>query len=512
MFIAFIYNVNLNPRKIFQHTARYLDKDFPWPEPEEVGRVLAENRFVPGFLSDLARLERVAYRIATEKSTFSESVDTWCINPSLEIVTLSWTGLAALLQGEDVFPVEKNEYLAVYKKDAQSVVSYVPLSNHDLLALKIVAEKLDRFDIAKQEEISVGQLDTVLEEAVRKRLVFGPASSIVHSFSSKEVETFTLQWHLTLQCDLHCKHCYDRTDRKRMSYDEALRVLDIFYDFCATRHVTGQVSFTGGNPVLYPHFEEVYRQAARRGFLTAVLGNPVSREWLDKMNAIQKPEFYQVSLEGLREHNDYIRGKGFFDRVLAFLDLLEDAGIYRLVMLTLTRENQKDLLPLVKLLKNRVEKFNFNRLASFGEGAQLASIAPDDYMELLEQYRAYSLDEPHAGCKDNFFNILQDRDDYSLLGGCTGYGCGAALNFVAVLPDGEVHACRKLPSKIGNIFETSLDDIYDSELAERYRLGSSACNGCRIRHVCGGCLAVTAGQGRDIFTEIDPYCFISEKK
>ena len=30
-------------------------------------------------------------------------------------------------------------------------------------------------------------------------------------------------------------------------------------------------------------------------------------------------------------------------------------------------------------------------------------------------------------------------------GGCTGFGCGAAFNFMAVLPDGEVHACRKVP-------------------------------------------------------------------
>ncbi len=93
------------------------------------------------------------------------------------------------------------------------------------------------------------------------------------------------------------------------------------------------------------------------------------------------------------------------------------------------------------------------------------------------------------------------------IGGCAGYGCGAAFNFVSLLPDGEVHACRKLPSPIGNICKQTFSEIYYSEIASQYRAGSSACKDCDIRPVCGGCLAVSYGFGKDIFTELDPYCF-----
>ena len=74
-------------------------------------------------------------------------------------------------------------------------------------------------------------------------------------------------------------------------------------------------------------------------------------------------------------------------------------------------------------------------------------------------------------------------------------------------PDGEVHACRKFPSPLGNIMENSLDQIYRSGAARRYRLGPAACSSCAIRPVCGGCLAVSHSHGLDIFTEKDPYCF-----
>ncbi|MBN2516681.1 MAG: SPASM domain-containing protein [Deltaproteobacteria bacterium] len=45
--------------------------------------------------------------------------------------------------------------------------------------------------------------------------------------------------------------------------------------------------------------------------------------------------------------------------------------------------------------------------------------------------------------------------------------------------------CRKFPSLIGNIFEQSLAEIYDSDSARRYRAGTQACRSCPIRPVCG---------------------------
>lgn len=72
-----------------------------------------------------------------------------------------------------------------------------------------------------------------------------------------------------------------------------------------------------------------------------------------------------------------------------------------------------------------------------------------------------------------------------------------------------MHACRKFPSYLGNICEKSLTEIYHAEAGRRHRAGSAACNGCSMRGVCGGCLAVTHGMGLDCFVAKDPYCFFS---
>ena len=177
-------------------------------------------------------------------------------------------------------------------------------------------------------------------------------------------------------------------------------------------------------------------------------------------------------------------------------------------MLTLTRDNIDQVLPLAEILRDRADFFTFNRLALFGEGANLALPEKDTYRKFLEEYLKEAENNPILGLKDNLFNILKKKAGQDPFCGCAGYGFGAAFNFVSLLSDGEVHACRKMPSLIGNLYKESLSDIYDSEIANRYRMGSSACAECSIRPVCGGCLAVTMSYGLDIFTEKDPMCFM----
>jgi selenobiotic family peptide radical SAM maturase len=179
-------------------------------------------------------------------------------------------------------------------------------------------------------------------------------------------------------------------------------------------------------------------------------------------------------------------------------------------MLTLTKDNIDQVIPLAEMLRDHVDTFNFNRLSQVGEGADLLLPTHDEYVAFLYQYLESAKNNPIMGIKDNLINIIRYQRGVEPFGGCAGYGCSAAFNFVAVLPDGEIHACRKFPSLIGNIFENSFAEIYDSDIAHRYRSGTQACRSCPIRPVCGGCLAVVHGQGLDIFKERDPYCFMNE--
>ncbi len=483
-----------------------------------------ENDSIPRFLADLARLEEVYASVQESEGLLAREVELPSVNPTLQIIQLSWGSLSSFLDKNikfsEIHPAQTGERVVIWYHAKAGRVMARPATDEDLLILKMIVESISPEAVAALGGLPVGAVDNALYRAGESGLLLMPRSRLRRNsevFCGKNgipeqylsSPSFTLQWHITQACDLHCKHCYDRSTRTPMTLSNAVRILDDLRLFCKNRYVTGAVSFTGGNPLLHREFSAIYRAAAERGFSLAILGNPAPREKIAELVEIQRPAFYQVSLEGFRDHNDAIRGHGHFDRVMTFLDVLKELGISSMVMLTLTSENIGQVLSLAETLRDKAGVFHFNRLSMVGEGANLKLPDIRTYRSFLESYLDAARDNPIMGMKDNFINIIRRDRGIDLFGGCTGYGCGAAFNFMALLADGEVHACRKFPSLIGDMRRQGVAEIYESEQAQRYRSGSAACRRCTIRPVCGGCLASAYSHGLNVFEEKDPFCFLS---
>ena len=474
---------------------------------------------LPGFLADLARLEWALHLKKTAAADPVQPVSAIMVNPTLTLLALNWKHLATLAIDGDagVTPVPEPGHVMIWRHPQTGELHCREAADSDLLALKLVVEQVDPRAAARQGRTTPARIHRAIDQAVDRGLLVAPGSRIRRATDPGDkiaptlapfvaADIFTLQWHITLACDLHCKHCYDRTDRGFVPKKEGLAILEDFYDFCRRMRVRGQVTFTGGNPLLHPRLATLYRAADQLGFGIAILGNPTPAEQVRKLVDIARPQYLQISLEGLEAHNDYIRGKGHFARAVTFLEDLRKLGIYTMVMLTLTRDNLDQVLPLADLLRDRVDAFTFNRLATVGEGANLLMPDKEVFAAFLEAYAQAAEHNPILGFKDNLFNLVHREKGAPLFGGCTGFGCGAAFNFLALLPDGEVHACRKFPSRIGNIQNHSLYELYHDELAARYRAGSQACRGCDLNLVCRGCLAIAYSLGLDIFKDKDPFC------
>ncbi len=479
---------------------------------------------LPPFLPDLARLEEAVARARTAETPSYANLTQVTVNPSLQLIHLTWRNLAHLLKAgmdpQSSHPEPGDEWVLVWRRPQTSEIEIRPATDQDLLALKLVVEDMDFRIVAGENKVPVSHLEETVNRSALMGLFLRPPSRIRRDSSVylaggvsheqyQASPVFTLQWHITQACDLHCRHCYDRSSRESLQLDQAFRVLDDLYDFCRLHCVKGQVSFTGGNPFLYPGFTDLYRRTADLGFQAAILGNPVPKEDIEELLAIEPPVYYQVSLEGLSEHNDRVRQTGHFHRTMEFLQALRDLNIFSMVMLTLTKDNLSQVLPLAEMLRGKTDLFTFNRLSLVGEGAKLQLPEDKQFASFLEAYSEAAKTNPVIGFKDNLLNIARFQKGLELFGGCCGFGCGAAFNFISVLPDGEAHACRKFPSPIGNVLKDGIGGVYHSDMAKRYRRGSRACDPCPIRPVCGGCLAITYSLGRDVFEERDPLCFMN---
>lgn len=482
---------------------------------------------LPAYLPELAAMEDHAFTLASRLIPINSHSDQRILNPGLKVFSNTWKHLSGLLN-EDIRgpqPLEGEEQVMVWPGPVKGKVNSRAVTREDLLVLKMTVENLGSEQVAALGGTDIAAINGAILRALDAGIILGPKPGIsrisqmeildsdnggdhgLEAFRTSRV--FALQWHITQDCDLHCRHCYDRIPCESLTLSQEIAILDNLYDFCSIHNLFGQVSFTGGNPLLHPNFHRLYREASDRGFFIGILGNPTTRDKIESLKEIQLPSFYQVSLEGFETHNNYMRGPGYFQRVLAFLEILRETGIYSKIMLTLTRDNLDQVIPLGKFLKGRVDLFTFNRLSLMGEGASLVMADPHIYKTFLKRYRDTAKICPVFDMKDNLFNILFYNDQTPLFGGCTGYGCGAAFNFVSVLATGEVHACRKFPSPIGNLTRESLTKIYHSGLARRYRKGPEECSSCKLNLVCRGCMASAHSYGLDVFKKKDPYCFFS---
>ncbi|MHB1457754.1 MAG: thio(seleno)oxazole modification radical SAM maturase SbtM, partial [Armatimonadota bacterium] len=82
-----------------------------------------------------------------------------------------------------------------------------------------------------------------------------------------------------------------------MELDTCRVILRDFQRFCGEHRVYGQITLTGGNPLLYPEFWELYSEIRQARFRVSILGNPMDEETLARLVAVRRPGYYQVSLE-----------------------------------------------------------------------------------------------------------------------------------------------------------------------------------------------------------------------
>ena len=175
------------------------------------------------FLPELASLELACHRLAAEPVDVPAAVREYTVNPSVRLLETNWTGLPEFLGDRSLTPQPGEALVLLYRPTAEAAVVCRTPAGHDLLALKMVEERIDSRDAAREAGVTVGRLDDILIAAATRGLLLAPRSTLVReaSFFQGEptdpdqgrVATFTLQWHLTQVCDLHCRHCYDRSSR-----------------------------------------------------------------------------------------------------------------------------------------------------------------------------------------------------------------------------------------------------------------------------------------------------------
>lgn len=314
---------------------------------------------------------------------------------------------------------------------------------------------------------------------------------------------FTLQWHITHRCNLRCSHCY-QDDYSAFSSRKSLEaVLNQYSRLLEEYGFKGYLNITGGEPLAHPDLFWLLEEAGNRGITTAVLtnGTLIGRREAAELKRLDV-DYVQVSLDGLRETHDKIRGEGSFDLAIRGIRELKAQGIYVTVAFTAQRENYKELSRLADFCNNLgADKLWFDRVViPKDEDKNNLSLSSKEYSALCRKASRLNRQGKISCARALQFIPCKETNIYS---------CNAGSRLLAILADGTVMPCRRLPIEVGNVTQSELLTIY-RESPELIKLRKSEipekCKPCKYAQSCRGgakCIACAKSGRYDI---PDPDC------
>lgn len=314
---------------------------------------------------------------------------------------------------------------------------------------------------------------------------------------------FTLQWHITHRCNLRCSHCY-QDDYSAFSSRKSLEaVLNQYSRLLEEYGFKGYLNITGGEPLAHPDLFWLLEEAGNRGITTAVLtnGTLIGRREAAELKRLDV-DYVQVSLDGLRETHDKIRGEGSFDLAIRGIRELKAQGIYVTVAFTAQRENYKELRRLADFCNNLgADKLWFDRVViPKDEDKNNLSLSSKEYSALCRKASRLNRQGKISCARALQFIPCKEKNIYS---------CNAGSRLLAILADGTVMPCRRLPIEVGNVTLSELLTIYRKS-PELIKLRKSEipekCKPCKYAQSCRGgakCIACAKSGRYDI---PDPDC------
>ena len=187
-------------------------------------------------------------------------------------------------------------------------------------------------------------------------------------------------------------------------------------------------------------------------------------------------------------------------------------------MSTVSGINIKEIPDVVDLVvENKVDIFAFGRYCPTSAEKNIG-IAPLEYRDFLdnlwlkyEKYKAEGVGT-YFNLKDHLWTLyLYEKGLFKIPETARKDmiydGCHCGICHVTILPNGDVYACRRFESKVGNALEESLMEIF-MEKEEMYRDYDKfeKCYESELRGFCRGCPAVAFGTTGNFYAA-DPQCW-----
>ena len=399
------------------------------------------------------------------------------------------------LKGEYIKAIDYFEKIAGNKKD-----KYIYLK---LVELYYLTEQNEKSDAAGKKALELTPQNQFDQDTILNEIEILQRKIILKSKMKRLWVT------VTSRCNIRCKTCGLWHNKWDLPYKTAKEVMDNY-------PYMERLVWLGGEVFLYKHFEEMFDEAGKWNNLKQQVitnGIALNKNWIEKIIKTENSEL-TFSIDGVtKEVYEEIRQGSNFEKLLENVRLTMETkkkyGIKKDIRMNavIMKTNYKQIYDLLELAKN--EGFNqLSLMALHFDTAPNENIFDGETKDeealkyiykaipiLKQRAKEYNIDlDILLPCGDDSFeDIISKQNDNNsvqidvnekkeieikeiikeepkdLIVPVNRVCCKMPWNYMMICDDGNVLLTGSCIKSIGNIYQNSIDEIWNSSMSQEYR-------------------------------------------
>jgi|GEM_PF-431245 len=336
-----------------------------------------------------------------------------------------------------------------------------------------------------------------LSDMIRKMKVLRKISRSYIGYKLGHPIPFFCVYSVTLRCNLRCKHCFVESpyqnDKELREYwsglgrdlttEQAKYAIDQL-----DRIGISMLHLTGGEPLLREDLEEIALYAKGKNMYVSLdtNGTLITKERAKTLRYCF--DRIGVSVDGMKETHDRIRGKNTFEKAVKAIKLLKNYSDSVVgIVYTINKINYRDVEEVFELARAHCDFITF--------------LPIDHIRELsLDEESAKQVGKKILKLKEKNMHFIENPVEYIkllpyFLQGKTAIDCNIACHPFALYytlgPSGDLSGCTALHSFVGNILKEDIVDMHRQGLSKMQD----------VRRKCKGCTLTCAIQNSLLFQQ-----------
>lgn len=303
---------------------------------------------------------------------------------------------------------------------------------------------------------------------------------------------------LTPLCNLDCKMCFVRLSKEEMEKKGRLRTLEEWKALADEMMKAGTlfVLLTGGEPLTYPYFKELYLYLRSMGMILTINtnGTLIDEEWADFFGKY-KPRRINITIYGKNAdtYEQLCHNRSGFEKAVKAIELLNARGVSVKMNGSITPSNAADGEALIDLAKKlnvfyKLDTYMYpacrERANQFDDTARLSPEEAARVRVHLLEYGQENFDEYAEGYVSTA-DSMTAGEEIPLPVSCRAGNSSFVINWQGMLRPCVMVTTPELSMEPGHFIDAwkELTDI-----VSKIRM-SAKCNACTLKDVCQNCAA-----------------------